>query len=419
MHVKYELELVINGIINMNAFQCKAADLNGRIIEKKIVADSKVSAQKSLEREGYFALEINKAGGMLDPIRHFQGLQGLKPKDFLFFNQEFSVLIKAGLSIVGALDVIIEKGDKSKLAVMLRKIRNDISRGESISGAFGKYPATFPSLYIASLAAGEENGDLPAAISRYIEYIKSTDRIRQKVISSSSYPVILLTVSCFVLIFLLVYVVPSLTESFFETDTQLPVITSLLLNVSFAVRSGFFYIIFIVAGLLAALVYCSKTENGKMFFDRFKINIPFLGELYLNYAISKLTRTLSTILSGGTPLVESIRISSGALNNAFLELRLADAVMNIKKGTGFADSLLDADFFPKLALRMISAGESSGALEQVLSDVADFYESSVDTKLSVLTSVIEPALMVVMGLVIGFIVLAIYMPIFQLASTIS
>ncbi len=417
MHVKYKL--VINGIITMNAFQCKAADLNGRIIEKKIVADSKVSVQKALEREGYFALEINKVGGMLDPIRHLQGLQGLKAKDFLFFNQEFSVLIKAGLSIVGALDVIIEKGDKSKLAVILRKIRNDISRGESISGAFGKYPATFPGLYIASLTAGEENGDLPAAISRYIEYIKSTDRIRQKVISSSSYPVILLTVSCFVLIFLLVYVVPSLTESFFETDTQLPVITSLLLNVSSVVKSGFFYIIFIIAGLLAALVYYAKTKNGKMFLDRFKINIPFLGELYLNYAISKLTRTLSTVLSGGTPLVESIRISSGALNNAFLELRLADTVMDIKKGTGFADSLLNADFFPKLALRMISAGESSGALEQVLSDIADFYENSVDTKLSVLTSAIEPALMVIMGLVIGFIVLAIYMPIFQLASSIS
>lgn len=403
----------------MQTFQCKAADQNGRIIEKNIVADSKASAKKVLDQEGYFALEINKKGGVFALIKQGPGLKNFKSKDFLFFNQEFSVLIRAGLSIVAALDIIIEKEDKSKLAVIIRKVRNDISTGESISGAFGKYPGIFPNLYIASLTAGEKNGDIPLAITRYIEYMKNTDRIRQQVISSSSYPLILLTGSCFVLLFLLMYVVPSLTESFLETDTKLPVITAILIDLSAAIRHGFFYIIFIISGILAAIFYFVKTEKGKIFFDRLKLKLPFLGELYLNYSISKLTRTVATVLSGGIPLVESIRISSGTLNNNFLKLRLEDAVIKIKKGAGFADSLLTANFFPKLALRMISAGENSGALEQVLNEIADFYENSVDTKLSILTSAIEPALMAIMGLIIGFIVLAIYMPIFQLAAAIS
>ncbi|MBL0732141.1 MAG: type II secretion system F family protein [Desulfosarcina sp.] len=403
----------------MQTFQCKAADQNGRIIEKNIVADSKASAKKVLDQEGYFALEINKKGGVFALIKQGPGLKNFKSKDFLFFNQEFSVLIRAGLSIVAALDIIIEKEDKSKLAVIIRKVRNDISTGESISGAFGKYPGIFPNLYIASLTAGEKNGDIPLAITRYIEYMKNTDRIRQQVISSSSYPLILLTGSCFVLLFLLMYVVPSLTESFLETDTKLPVITAILIDLSAAIRHGFFYIIFIISGILAAIFYFVKTEKGKIFFDRLKLKLPFLGELYLNYSISKLARTVASVLSGGIPLVESIRISSGTLNNNFLKLRLEDAVIKIKKGAGFADSLLTANFFPKLALRMISAGENSGALEQVLNEIADFYENSVDTKLSILTSAIEPALMAIMGLIIGFIVLAIYMPIFQLAAAIS
>ncbi len=403
----------------MYTFRCKAADQNGRIIEKTILADSKIDAKKLLETDGYYALEVNREGGFFASIKQKTGLKSFNSKDFLLFNQEFSVLISAGLSIVAVLDVIIEKGDKSELLAIIRKVRDDISTGESISGAFGKYPGIFPGLYIASLKAGEKSGDIPLAISRYIEYMKSADRIKQKVISSSLYPLILFVASSFVFLFLLVYVVPSLTESFLGTDTQLPVITAILIDVSDAIRSNFFYILIIIVCLYIGIFYFVKTEKGRIFFDRLKINIPFFGEIYLNYSISKLTRTLSTVFSGGIPLVETIKISSGTLNNSFLKMRLENAVQKIEEGIGFADSLLTTNFFPQLALRMISAGEGSGALEQVLNDIADFYENSVDAKLSILTSTIEPLLMIIMGFLIGFIVLAMYMPIFQMATTIS
>ena len=403
----------------MYTFRCTTADQNGRIMEKTILADSIAAVKKLLDTDGYYALKITKEGGLFTSLKQKTGLKGFNSKDFLLFNQEFSVLIRAGLSIVAVLDVIIEKGDKSKLLAIIRNVRNEIAAGESISGAFGKYPAIFPGLYIASLKAGEKSGDIPLAISRYIEYMKSTDKIKQKVISSSLYPLILFTASCFVFFFLLIYVVPSLTGSFIGTDTQIPVITSILIALSNTIRSGFFYILAIIASLYIAIFYFIKTEKGRMFYDKLKIDIPFFGDIYLNYSISKLTRTLSTVLSGGIPLVETIKISSGTLNNSFLKIHLENAVKKIEEGAGFSDSLLATNFFPKLALRMISAGEGSGALEQVLNDIADFYENSVDTKLSILTSTIEPMLMIIMGFLIGFIVLAMYMPIFQLASTIS
>ena len=161
-----------------------------------------------------------------------------------------------------------------------------------------------------------------------------------------------------------------------------------------------------------------RTESGRFYLDRAKLRIPMVGSIYIHYSLSKLTRTLATILGGGTTLVESIRISSGTMDNAFLKLKLEETADSIEKGSGFSESLTNTGAFPKLALRMIEAGESSGALEQVLNDIAEFYESDVDTKISVLTSSIEPALMVVMGLLIGFIVLAMYMPIFQMAGAI-
>ncbi|MBL0717521.1 MAG: type II secretion system F family protein [Desulfosarcina sp.] len=403
----------------MYTFRCKTADQNGRIIEKTILADSKSAVKKILDSDGYYPLKISREGELFTFLKQKTGFKGVNSKDFLLFNQEFSVLIKAGLSVVAVLDVIIEKEDKSKLLPILKNVRNEIAAGESISGAFEKYPAIFPALYIASIKAGEKNGDIPLAVSRYIEHMKSAERIKQKVISSSLYPLILFTASCFVFFFLLIYVVPSLTESFIETDKQLPFITSILIDLSNTIRSGFFYILAIIGSFYFFIFYFVKTEKGRMVFDKVKVKIPFFGEIYLNYSISKLTRTLSSVLSGGIPLVETIKISSGTLNNSFLKRHLENAVKKIEEGSGFADSLLTTNAFPQLALRMISAGEGSGALEQVLNEIADFYENSVNTKLSILTSTIEPMLMIIMGFLIGFIVLAMYMPIFQMASTIS
>ncbi|MCK5613043.1 type II secretion system F family protein [Candidatus Pacearchaeota archaeon] len=385
-----------------------------------MIADSVNSLKKQLESDGKFVLEIRRSHGfraLLEsakfPRRRF------KSKDLFSFNQQFLVLIKSGVTIVSALDTIIEQDDKSELNKLLKDIREDISSGESLSEAFGKYAHFFSNLYISSLQTGEKSGALPLALTRYLEYMKKTAEIKKKVISASIYPIILIAASIFVITFLMIYVVPVIAETFLETSTQLPLITLTLLSVSGMIKSNLLYTFLFGIFILSSIVTLRKTEAGKIQIDKLKLMIPFFGELYINYSISKLSRAIATMLEGGTPLVDSVKISSGTLNNQILRLRLEDVKRNIEQGKGFSESLSLAGTFPKMAVRMIDAGERSGVLDQVLNDVADFYDNDVDVKLSVLTSAIEPVLMAFMGLLIGLIVLALYLPIFQLAGTIG
>ncbi len=404
----------------MPTFRCKITTPGGSIEEKILIADSKDALIEQLESDGKFALEIQKSGGLSTLFENVRSRRRrFKTKDFFSFNQEFLVLIKAGLPIVAALDSITEKDDEGELNKLLKDIREDIAKGESLSGAFGKYTNIFSNLYISSLQTGEKSGNLTLSISRYLDYMKKTDEIKKKVISASVYPLILIVASIFVLIFLMVYVVPVITNTFLETSSKLPAITEMLLGVSNMIRSNFLYIVLFAIFLVGLFSFLRRTEAGRMNIDKLKLMIPFFGELYINYSTSQITRAMSTMLFGGMPLIDSIKISLGTLNNQVLRGRLKDVTENLEQGVGFSESLSMAKTFPSMAVRMIDAGESSGALEQVLNDVADFYDNDVDAKLSILASAIEPALMVFMGLMIGFIVLALYLPIFQLAGTIG
>lgn len=403
----------------MPTFRCKINSANGRVIERILIAPTKSSLKDHLEHEGNFVFDIRRVGGFGAFLKKGKTRKRIKPKDFQVFNQEFSVLIKAGLPIIAALDTIIEKEAEDELTDVLKEIRKEIAGGASLSEAFRQYTHIFSNLYIASLRAGEKSGNLSTAIIRYIEYLKKISEIRQKIISASIYPLILTVVSVFVVLFLLIYVVPSFTQTYFETGTELPSLTLFLVGFSNAVKSRFAYFLALAVALGLGYTYGKRTEGGKALLDKLKLKLPFLGDLYLEYSLSKFSRTLATVLHGGMPLVDSLRISTGTLDNMFLKSKLDEAADNIEKGTGFSESLVNTGAFPKLALSMVEAGEKSGALEQVLNDVAEYYESNVDTKLSILTSSIEPALMVIMGLVIGFIVLAMYLPIFQMAGAVG
>ncbi len=400
----------------MPTFRCKMLVQGGRVIEKSLVADSKVTLKNNLERDGNFVLDVRKANHFfLSPkqSRRFNNI------DFFSFNQEFAVLIKSGLSIVASLDAIIEKDDQSELGKILKTIRADISSGESLSGAFEKFIHLFSNLYIVSLQTGEKSGNIPLALSRYIDYMKKIAAARQKVLSASIYPLILTIASAAVLMFLLIYVVPAITGAFFETGISLPRLTQIMITFSQIARANMIHLLSAILVMFVFLYCFYKSEKGILLVDRWKLKLPFLGEMYINYGTSKLVRTLATVLEGGLPLINSIQIASGVLNNKYLVNKLERVGRNLEEGKGFAESLGQTDAFPQLAVRMIAAGESSGQLEHVLNEIAEFYDSRVDTGLGVLTSAIEPALMMMMGLIIGVIVLALYMPIFQLAGTIG
>lgn len=402
----------------MPTFRCKFATPSGSVVEKTLIADNKTSLKSFLEEEGNFVLRIRSA----DRLNAFLELSGRrKPfrlRDFLSFNQELAVLIKAGLPILGALDTVLEKGGNSDLYDLLKEVRNDVSTGESLSGAFGKFASVVSNLYVATLQAGEKSGSISLAITRFIAYTKKMLAIRQKVISASIYPAILTTVSVFVLVFLMVFVVPTFTAAYFDAGTELPAMTVVLVTLSHALKNHILLITLSAVLLWAAFVYIKRTHGGRSFLDRLKLRTPVLGQIYLNYYVSRLARTLSTVLASGMPLVDAVRIASGTMDNFFLKDKIQNVVKLLEEGGGFGASLERVQVFPRMAIRMVEAGESGGALEIVLDDVADFYEMDVDNKLTILTSAIEPALMVIMGLLIGFIVLAMYLPIFQLAGTI-
>ncbi|MEZ4524757.1 MAG: type II secretion system F family protein, partial [Desulfobacterales bacterium] len=331
----------------------------------------------------------------------------------------FAVLLRAGLPIVNALDAIAEKDQESELNRIITDIRADIAAGESLSGAFEKYSHVFSGFYAALLQAGEKSGDIVTVIARYMEYMKKAAEIRQKALAASVYPIILTVVSVFTLVFLLVFVVPAFTQAFFDAGTELPAMTMLLIRLSTLIRDFYAWLILFAVSVILGCGYFYRSAGGRMAADRWKTVLPFISGLYRNYAASILARTLSTILGGGTPLVEAVRVSAGVLENRFLRLRMEEVIKKLGQGDGFADSLAETDMMPKLAVKMIRAGENSGSLEQVLRDIADFYDADVEARLSVLSSVIEPGLMVLMGFLIGFIVLAMYMPVFQLAGTVS
>jgi len=403
----------------MPAFRYKAATIDGKVVDKTVIADSKASLKDQVTKEGFYILSITPAEKSSLLSFQLSKRKRFKEKDFFSFNQEFSVLIESGFSVVAALDAIIEKDAQSELNDILKDIREDIAGGESLSEAFGKYSHLFTNLYAATLKAGEKSGDIPSAISRYIEYLKKVAEIKKKVVSASVYPVILTVVSIFVLFFLVIYVVPSISGSFFESGTELPWITNLLVNVSNALRSNVLYLLATIAILSALYFYYSKKDFIKIKTDRLIVKSPFFGELYMQYMTSRLTRTLATLLSSGTSIPDSLRLSIDTMTNLFIKTKLQEVIKKIEQGESFAESLSSTTIFPRLAIKMITAGESSGSLERVLDNTADFYDSGVETKLTVLTSAIEPALMVIMGLLIGFIVLAMYLPIFQLAGTIG
>jgi type IV pilus assembly protein PilC len=400
-------------------YKCKMAVPGGRVLEKTLSSATRGFLRSHLESEGNFVLEIRRVDGLWSLFTAGQGVGRVKMKDFFSFNQELSVLLKAGLPIISALDAIIEKRASSRFTAILKEIRNDVSGGESLSGAFDRFSHVFSKLYVASLQAGEKSGDIISALSRHIDYIKKMAAVKRRVVSASIYPAILSLASVAALLFLLTFVVPNFMKTYLETGTPLPGVTQLLVKTGQFLTSNFQTLVLVFALGFVVASFAGRTERGRFLVDRVKLRLPFLGKIYLHFILSRFARTMAMVLSAGSSLMESLRISSATVDNQFLKLRLSEARRALEAGGTLSDSLSRSGVLPGLAIRMIDAGEQSGALESVFLDMAEFYETDVDTKLSILMTSMEPALMITMGLLIGFIVLAMYLPIFQMAAMVG
>ena len=401
----------------MPSYQCKIGTADGRVVDKVYESTTRDKLQANLEEQGFHVFLIRR-----QPLIFFRGDQHkstrVTGRRFLLFNQELLVLLRSGLPILQIFDTQIEQMEAGSFRNIISEIREEIRGGSSLSDAFAKFPNFFSPLYIASIQAGEKTGDLRETMSRFLEYQKCVETIRAKVRSASFYPLLLTTAAAIVVIFLMFFVVPRFTQIYADANVELPLMTRALIGISELIGSYWYLILIILivaAPLIKSLLHSSR---GRLRVDRFLLRVPFVGGLKTDYALSGFTRTLGTILASGTSLVPAMQMSRGTLNNLSLEKKTVKAIQRVEEGSSLSDSLGRTGFFPPLALRMLSVGETSGSLTEMLNDIADYYEAEVEQRLTKLTTMIEPILMVIMGLMIAFIIVAMYIPIFQLAGTV-
>lgn len=399
----------------MPYYNCKVIDSTGKIDYIKYFADSTDEVRKMVEKDDLLLLEITEEYSVTSQTR-----KKLNVRDFLTFNQELYVLTKAGQSVVKSLEIILEKADPKKgFYRVLEQIKKDIEQGLSLSEALEKYPDYFPMLYVANVRAGEKGGNLVERLKDYQIYLKKMDELKRKITSSAIYPIVILSIIVIAVIFLFTYVIPNFSKIYFDAKVELPLITRLLL----VVTDLFKYILplFFVLLFLLYLFYKSyqKSYKGKIIIDRLKMKAPLISEIYRNYMVSNFSRTLSAVLKGGIPLVASLKVSIGVVNNAFYAEKLKDAMKKVEEGNALSASLEQTGLFPTIALRLIKAGEGTGGLWEMLDEVSDYYDALVSDALTTLTTLVEPALMIVMGVLVGTIVIAMYLPIFSLAGAVG
>lgn len=402
----------------MPLFTCKIGSADGRIIEKEFEAATADILRQSLVSQGFFVFSVSK--------KPFQFLwargasrKKIDTKSLITFNKELLVLIKSGLPIIHALDTILERIDKGRLADVLEIIRDDIKGGSSLSDAFERHPSTFSHLYVASIRAGERTGDLPQTIVRYVNFLKKTEEFRKKVITALFYPTILLSVAFIAITLLLVYVVPTFSQVYADAGSKLPLPTQILIDFTSVLKRYFLLLV----GFVVLAIYCFRqwvaTVSGRYVVDKFVLKIPVIGDILSKYSVVSFTRTLATIIESGIPIVESLKMSVGTLNNKVLEERLVAAIRRVEEGVSLSVAIDGARLMPVLALRMLSVGESTGALEEMLEAISEYFEEELDQRMHLLSTAIEPAIMIIMGLVIGTIIVTMYLPVFKIGATIG
>ncbi|MBI3804492.1 MAG: type II secretion system F family protein [Nitrospirae bacterium] len=398
----------------MPLFSYRIAKGDGTVLARQEEAENEALLRNRLEGEGYLVLSIHRGFGLALPTFP----RKLSPRDFLVFNQELMVLLKAGLPIMKVLDILIERGSQPGFVEALKGVQRDIRGGSSMADAMSKHPAYFSELYVSSLRAGEKSGNLVEVIGRFMDYQKKILEVRKKVVSALAYPSFLLVIGFGVLGFLLIYVMPSFSEIYEGSKTELPLFTRFLLTfVQFIKGNGLFLLI----GLLAAgflLWRVVRSRWGRTQADRLALYVPFVSPILRRHHLIRITRTLSTILKSGIPLVEALEMVGAAMTNWVVRLQINRAREAVKGGIAISAALSEIGLFPKISTEMIAVGESTGSLEEMLSEVANFHEEELDLYLARVTTWVEPVLLLTIGSLVAMILIAMYLPIFHLAGTI-
>jgi type IV pilus assembly protein PilC len=401
----------------MAEWTLKFADARGEIRQEVAEAASERELRDRFTQQGFLVYSIkprSEISGIATGLRTKR--KKISVEKFLIFNQQFVTLIRAGLPILKSLDLLAERLTDPKLSQYIKGVREEVRNGALLSDAFGKQ-GVFPTIYVTSVLAGERSGSLSDVLERYIAYQKIALSVRKKLLVSLLYPAVLVLLAACLIVFLVTFVVPNFAELYKSMAAQLPMPTQILIAVGTTARD---YVLVGFAILVLAILgfrYWSRTPRGSETVDRMLMRTPIAGEVWLKYQVAQFSRVLGTLLVGGIPLMQALNTASDSLGTQVLKKVLQEAGKLVREGQSLSQALRTTKVFPGLSIDMIEVGESTGALAAMLSSVAEFYEEDVSNRVTAALSLIEPALMICMGVFVGFVLISLYLPIFSLADT--
>jgi type IV pilus assembly protein PilC len=397
----------------MAEFVCKVADASGRVYSQVEPAQSISEARQKLSDRGLFVYQVRPRdvmGGALGQRRENR----VRGDDFLVFNQQFNTLIKAGIPILKALDLLAERAAAPRLRPILGEVRRLVREGTTLSDAL-QLQGVFPKVYTTSVLAGEKSGNLSGVLEYYIAYQRVTTGLRKKLIATLIYPTILICAAGLIVTYLVSSVIPKFATLYGDLNVNLPAATQILLAVTVTYRPYLLGAIGILVLLALAAFAWSRSEKGALSLERMRMRLPLVGEILTKFQFAQFCRTLSTLLAGGTPLVQAMETAGDAIRGRLVSGAITRGAKLVREGQSLHDGLASTGLVPELALEMIEVGEASGALAPMLSSVSEFYEEEVNTKLANMVALIEPAILVFMAILIAFILVALYLPMFSLS----
>ena len=403
-------------------YRCRLGTPGGDVIEGVYVADSEARLRREFEEKGLYVLAIQQAGRRALAGVHLPAMprrNKVSGREFLVFNQELATLLKAGMPLVQSLDILRQRVTNPVFKGVIDDVYERVRSGSALSEAFEAHQGMFPGVYTASLLAGEKSGNLEQVLRRYVSYVKVVSSVKRKTISALVYPAILVLLSIVVVTVIVVKVVPEFGNFYNQFGKELPLSTRFIVGLSAFVTTYFLAILGALALAAFAIWGWLKQPGQRRRLDKALLKIPMVGPIAQKFSTSQGARTLATLLGGGIPLVNALEVTSRSLSNQHMAAQLTNAAQQVREGRSLAGTLQESGSFPDVAIKMVEVGEQTGALQEMLNSLADFYDEEIDTNLSRFVTIIEPALLVIMGIVIAGLLLSLYLPLFNLSSALS
>ena len=399
-------------------FRCRLGTPGGEIIEGVYAADSEDRLRREFEEKGLYVLAIQRAGKLALGSIALPTRSRIATREFLVFNQELATLLKAGMPLVQSLDILRRRVSNPLFKTVLDDVHDRVRAGNSLSEAFEAHGALFPGVYTASLLAGEKSGNLEQVIRRYVSYVKVVESVRRKTISALIYPTVLLGLSLIVVGILVLRVVPQFSGYYEQFGAELPLSTRIIVAASNVATTYLGVVVVLLAAAAVSIWLWLKRPGQRQRFDRWILRLPSLGPIARKFATAQASRTLATLLGGGIPLVNAIDVAARSIKNQYIAGELHSASQQVREGRALSAAMTDSGAFPDVALKMVEVGEQTGALQEMLNSLSDFYDEEIETSLDRFVTLVEPILLIIMGMVIAGLLLALYMPLFNLSNAI-